>query len=162
MEKKDKQKEKNDFLKEVYKLRVQLYGEFTGRMWSRFNFLLTAEIGAIGFFITSSIEPEWRDNLWLFPVIGMFVSLIWYILGAQDRYYFEGFRKQVQYLENQMMKELGIKDLDSFAFGNPINVKKDLFTQRWRFISLSRLVAALPLFFLISWVIALWFTLRPS
>lgn len=162
MEKKDKQKDKNDFLKDVYKLRIQLYGEFTGRMWSRFNFLLTAEIGALGFFITSSIEPEWKGNLWLFPAIGIFISFIWYILGAQDRYYFEGFRNQVQYLENQMTKELGIEDLRMFAFGDPINVKQGLFTWRWRFISLSRLVAALPLFFLISWIVALWFILKAS
>lgn len=162
MEKRVNQKDKNDFLREVYRLRIQLYGEFTNRMWTRFNFLLTAEIAVIGFLITSSIEPEWKDNLWLFPAIGIFISFIWYVLGAQDRYYFEGFRKQVQYLENKIAKELGIKDLDMFAFGDPAIIKQDPFTWRWKFISLSRLVAALPLFFLISWMIALWFILNAS
>ena len=162
MEKKEKLKERNDFLKEIYRLRVQLYGEFSGRMWTRFNFLLTAEIGVLGFLITNSTKPEWVDEFWLFPAVGIFISLIWYILGAQDRYYFEGFRKQVQYLENKITEELGVEDVDMFAFGNPTNVKQGLFTWRWRLISLSRLVAALPLFFLISWIVVLWFILKAS
>jgi hypothetical protein len=160
MEKRNKQKEKNDFLKEVYRLRIQLYGEFSGRMWTRFNFLLTAEIGVAGFFIANSTNSEWNNALWLFPVVGGLISLIWYILGAQDRYYFEGFRMQVQHLENKITEELGIEDVGMFAFGNPTNVKKDLFTWRWRFISLSRLVAALPLFFLFFWAVILWFMLN--
>ena len=162
MDKKENLKERNDFLKDVYRLRVQLYSEFSGRMWTRFNFLLTAEIGVLGFLITNSTNPEWIEELWLFPAVGIFISLIWYILGAQDRYYFEGFRKQVQYLENKITKELGIEDVDMFAFGNPTDVKQGLFTWRWRFISLSCLVAALPLFFLISWIVALWFILIAS
>jgi hypothetical protein len=64
VEKKDKLKDKNDFLKEVYRLRVQFYGEYSGRMWTRFNFLLTAEIGVLGFLITNSTSPEWKEELW--------------------------------------------------------------------------------------------------
>ncbi|WKZ38405.1 MAG: hypothetical protein QY332_10730 [Anaerolineales bacterium] len=107
---------------------------------------MTAEIGVAGFFFANSTNSEWNNALWLFPVVGGLISLIWYILGAHDRYYFEGFRMQVQHLENKITKELGIEDVGMFAFGNPTNVKKDLFTWRWRFISLSRLVAALPFF----------------
>jgi hypothetical protein len=76
--------------------------------------------------------------------------------------YFEGFRKQVQHLENKITKELEIEDAGMFAFGNPTNVKKDLFTWRWRLISLSRLVVALPLFFLFFWAVILWFILNAS
>jgi hypothetical protein len=162
MEKKDKQKEKSDFLKEVYRLRIPVYSDHTGRMWERFNFLLTAEIGVLGFLIANSANPQWIEELWLFPAVGIFISLIWYILGAQDRYYFEGYRRQIQYLENKITKELGIDDVDMFAFGNPTDVKQGVFTWRWKFISLSRIVAALPLFFLVSWTIVLYFLLNLS
>ncbi len=157
MEKKEKLKDKNDFLKDVYKLRIQFYSEHTSRMWTRFNFLLTAEIGLFGFFLSVWADQLWQEKLWLFPTAGIFVSLVWYILGAQDRYYFEGFRKQIQYLENKISKELGIEDIRLFAFGNPIDVKQGISTWRWKFISLSRLVAVFPIFFLVVWVIALRF-----
>lgn len=160
MAKKENLKEKNDFLKDVYKLRVQFYSEHTSRMWTRFNFLLTMEIGLLGFFLSVWAEQLWQENIWLFPTAGIFVSLVWYILGAQDRYYFEGFRKQIQYLENEITKELGIEDLDMFTFGNPTNVKQGIFTWRWKYLSLSRFVAAFPIFFLSVWVIAFWFFLN--
>jgi hypothetical protein len=160
VEKKDRLKEKNDFLKDAYQLRIQFYSDHTSRMWTRFNFLLTAEIGVLGFLITKWADPLWQEKLWLFPSAGIFISLIWYILGAQDRYYFEGFRNQIQYLEKQISKELGIEDLHRFAFGNPTDVKQGAFTWRWKFISLSRLVAAFPIFFLIAWLITLGFMLK--
>jgi hypothetical protein len=159
VEKKEKLNDKNDFLKDVYKLRIQFYSEHTSRMWTRFNFLLTAEIGLFGFFLSIWTKQLWQQKLWLFPTVGVFVSLVWYILGAQDRYYFEGFRKQIQYLEKEITKELEIEDGRMFAFGNPVDVKQDIFTWRWKLISLSRLIAAFPIFFLIIWIITFKFVL---
>jgi hypothetical protein len=163
VKKKVELKDKIDFLKEVYRLRVQFYSEYTSRMWTRFNFLLTAEIGVLGLLISNAADPVWREELWLFPAAGIFISLIWYILGAQDRFYFEGFRSQIQYIENMIIEKLEINDVNMFAFGNPTDVKQDIIlTWRWKFISLSRLVAAFPIFFLVSWIIALWFLQQVS
>lgn len=153
MENDDTLKNKSDFLMDVYKLRVEFYSDHTSRMWTRFNFLLTIEIGLLGFLLSVWAEPIRQEKLWLFPVAGIFISVVWYILGAQDRYYFEGFRKQIQYLENEITSELGIEDLEMFIFGNPANVKQGVFTWRWKFLSLSRLVAAFPIFFLVFWII---------
>jgi hypothetical protein len=157
MEKKDKLTDKIDFLTDVYKLRIQFFSEHTSRMWTRFNFLLTAEIGLLGFFLSAWAEPLWQSKVWLFSIIGLFLSAVWYLLGVQDRYYFEGYRKQIQYLEDQFAREYNIEDIEKFQFGNPLEVEPDIFTWRWKSVSLSRLPGAIPLGFFIFWLIVKFF-----
>ena len=153
---------KDDFLNDIYKIRIQFYSDYTSRMWTRFNILLTAEIGLLGFFAVRWYEELWQDKLWLFPAVGIFLSLVWYILGVQDRYFFEGFRKQIQYLENKISSKLKINDIEHFSFGNPIIEKQDLFTRRLKFLSLSRLAAAFPIFFFVTWLIVLFFSISAN
>lgn len=72
MQKQEKTKRKNDFLVDVYKLRIQFYSEFTSRMWTRFNFLLTTETAILGFFLKTWIEKPFEE-LFSFLIIGFSV-----------------------------------------------------------------------------------------
>ena len=113
MAEKDKlNKNQANFLTEAYKLRAHLYSEHTGRMWTRFNYLLTANIALFGFFLNTLFEEMPPINSTLFPVGGIMISIIWYVLGAQDRYYFEGFRIQTQEVEKAITDILGIEQLE--------------------------------------------------
>ena len=140
-----------DFLIEAYRLRAQLYGDLTNRMWSRFNYLLTASIALLGIFFNIWFTMKSLNGVFWFPTAGIVFSGVWFILGAQDRYYFEGFRAQVREVEKEISKELKITNLDGREFGSVKDVKTDFFTRRWSFASLSRLPSLIPIVFTVIW-----------
>jgi len=142
---------KSEFLIELYKARVQLHSEHTNRMWTRFNFILTAEIALLAVFFSSNYDP--RGDLLTLPTLGCIVSFLWYILGAQDHFYFEGFRKQVQSMEQVIAKESKIPSSKVSLFGHVKDVKWNPVTWRSRFLSLSKLTAVFPLLFLALWLV---------
>ena len=90
-----------------------------------------------------------------FPVVGIIISIIWFILGVQDRYYFEGFRIQVQEVENEISNELKVVNLKGREFGSVKDVETNFLTWRWKFGSLSRLPALVPLLFSVIWILLL-------
>jgi hypothetical protein len=81
-----------DLLFEDYKLKLDyLRGQYD-RLWQRFNFFLGVELAVFGFlgYVTFSLETPEASAL---PAaIGILVSVIWYIVGAQDRRLVEVYR----------------------------------------------------------------------
>ena len=144
--------QKINFLIEAYRLRFQLHSEHTSRLWTRFNFLLTAEIAFLGVLYTAIANASSLDSHKIISGFGIIVSLLWYILGAQDHYYFEGFRQQVRALEQTIAKELGVSSLTNFPFGQVQDIKRNLVTWHWSPLSLSKLIAIFPIFFLFLWI----------
>jgi hypothetical protein len=140
-----------DFLIEAYKLRAQLYGDLTNRMWSRFNYLLAASVALFGIFFNIWFTIQARNGVFWFPVAGIIISAVWFILGAQDRYYFEGFRIQVRQVEEEISNELKITNLKGREFASVKDVQTDWVTWRWSFGSLSRLPALVPILFALMW-----------
>jgi hypothetical protein len=147
---------KIDFLIEAYRQRVQLHNNHTDRMWTRFNYLLVTNVTLAGFSVTILTgQTPFYGELILFSIIGFVISVIWYVLGAQDRYYFEGFRKQVQEIEQEISAELGVTQLKDHLFGSAQKAKTDWLTWRLPGASLSRLPALIPVFVVLIWVVVL-------
>jgi len=152
----EKSKGESEFLIDAYKVRAELHNQHTTRMWFRYNILLVAETTLLGFFLKTWIEnPTSNSGSFLLLGLGLFLSLIWYILAAQDRYYFEGFRAQIQALEDRITKLLNIENFDKFTFGKPTDVTEDFLTWRLKTLSLSRLVSASPVLFFLLWLVFL-------
>jgi hypothetical protein len=74
-----------NFLLEDYKLKVEYYAGHLSRMWTRFNFLLTIDSALFGLFATGQVT---LSPCWLFPVIGMALSVLWGVFGAFDLFFF--------------------------------------------------------------------------
>ncbi|MBN1452114.1 MAG: hypothetical protein JW963_13945 [Anaerolineales bacterium] len=144
---------KIEFLIEAYKIRAQLYSDLTSRMWSRFNYLLTANAALFGLFFNFWIDSDVVDGIFWFPVVGIIISMVWFVLGAQDRYYFEAFRAQTREVESEISNELGVINLKGKEFGSAAVVKKDFLTWHWKFGSLSRLPALVPFLFVLIWIL---------
>ena len=145
-------KEQNiDFLIEAYKIRAKLYSDLTTRMWIRFNYLLTASTALFGLFFTVWMNSDSPEGVFWFPIVGIIISALWFILGAQDRYYFEGFRNQTRQVEAELSKELNSTNLQGLEFGSANVDRTNLLTWRWKRASLSRLPAIVPLFFVFLW-----------
>lgn len=84
--------EPDDFLLKDYEHKIGYLTEHLGRMWTRFNFFISIESALIGGnFLISSNGP--RPQL---AAVGMMVSILWYVMGAQDRYLVALYRWQVE------------------------------------------------------------------
>jgi hypothetical protein len=74
--------QREDFLLEDYKLKVEYYASHLSRMWTGFNFLLTIDAGLFGLFATQRVlAPATRQE---FLVIGLVLSVAWLVFGVLD------------------------------------------------------------------------------
>ena len=82
------------FLLEDYKLKVGYLTAHLGRMWTRFNFFLTAEVALIAYLFTAARgdTPVMRQ----FIVIEDILSIIWWGFGAQDRFMVRLYKEQIK------------------------------------------------------------------
>ncbi len=81
-----------DFLQNDYELKIKYLTDHLQRMWTRFNFFVTIESALIsGKFLFASNSP----NVGL-TIAGIMLSLIWYVMGAQDRFLVDMYRTEVQ------------------------------------------------------------------
>ena len=148
-----------NFLVDAYKTRIQFFSDHANRTWTRFNILLTVELALSGLFFNTLFENcSPISRLWLLPAFGIVVSLFWYILGAQDRHAYLGYRDQIDSVEELVKKEAGAPDLPRF---NPFGGKKrSLLSWRSELISLSKLLALFPIFFMLVWIVVVLIVLR--
>ena len=81
-----------DFLQKDYELKTKYLTDHLQRMWTRFNFFVTIESALIsGKFLFASNSP----NVGL-TIAGIMLSLIWYVMGAQDRFLVDMYRTEVE------------------------------------------------------------------
>jgi hypothetical protein len=80
------------FLQKDYELKIRYLSDHLQRMWTRFNFFVTIESALVsGKFLIASNVPSVA-----LTVTGIVLSLIWYVMGAQDRFLVELYRTEVQ------------------------------------------------------------------
>ena len=157
----------DQFLLEDYKLKVGFLSNQYNGMWTRFNFFVTIESALIGGkFIFGSGAPG--------PALagaGFVLSLIWYVLAAQDSYLARLYQKHIE-LAAQALGELpDLKTLAQsyvhvgFSQDQKSNIYKDIegkswlvklmyWVTRWRWepISVSKLIAMVPLLACLVWL----------
>jgi hypothetical protein len=138
-----------------YELKIAYMKDHLGRMWQRFNYMLGIQTAiAGGKFILS---PD-KDGLEL-CMIGFLFAVLWYMLGAQDRYLFKLYQKQVQ------AAFVVIEDDDASKTKSHVGqvddvvekVDRDLFTWRFEAISSTKMAAIVPMVIAILWVVFIFF-----
>ena len=84
----------DEFVVEDYKLALgYLQGQFQ-RLWQRFNFFLTVQIALFGFLGWLVFDKRSLAALPLVCILGFFVSVIWYLVAAQDRFLVRVYRER--------------------------------------------------------------------
>jgi len=149
--------ERLKFLIEDYRQKVQYLKDHLTRIWTRFNFFLTLQSALFGASIISIEKYQWRV-----PAFGMFISALWYLAGAQDRYLVELYRKQIQ---NAIPKiKHGLQLSDYYYIGQTedipgeaesvkdLKVVNTIYQWRSKRASTTRLAAIIPLIMLIIWI----------
>ena len=83
---------KADLLFDDYKLKLDCVTKQYDRLWRRFDFFLTVELALFGFLGYITFNARIPDATVYPAILGLAVSFLWYIAGAQDRWLVEVYR----------------------------------------------------------------------
>src|SRR5918993_3007569 len=83
------------FLLSDYEIKVRYYSDTMQRVWTRFNFFLTVQSGLAAGFALSQNDGVLADSAIYFLIAEAFISLVWWVFGAQDRWTIATLRAQV-------------------------------------------------------------------
>lgn len=158
------------FLEEDYKLKVAYLESHFERLWTRFNFLLTIQLALFGFLGYLLFDPNAKSvEAALTPIfLGLAASLLWYVIGAQDRYLVEAYRESVAGLARVIADYTsGLGWYGDYYVGSKKGipkpyqyVKKRNIWERvtgwyWEDFSITKLAAIMPMITFVLWCIAL-------
>ena len=146
-----------DLLFEDYKLKLDyLRGQYD-RLWQRFNYFLGVELAVFGFlgYVTFSLgAPEAAA---LPASIGLLVSVIWYVVGAQDRRLVEVYRQRADDAAVRIARgEGGLPGFEHDHAGAGIpDGWRAVRSWYWSGLSITRLPATISLLLVAVWVVIL-------
>jgi hypothetical protein len=146
-----------DLLFEDYKLKLDyLRGQYD-RLWQRFNYFLGVELAVFGFlgYVTFSLDAPGAAPL---PAsIGLLVSAVWYVVGAQDRRLVEVYRERADDAAVRVGRhERGLPGFehDHAAAGIPDGWRA-VRSWYWSGLSITRLPATISLLLAAIWILVL-------
>jgi hypothetical protein len=148
-----------DFLFEDYKLKLDYLRYQYDRMWGRFNFFLTVELAIFGLLGYLTFDKQYPDAT-RFPIaLGILVSVLWYIVGAEDRALVEVYGERARTAASRIAKApegLANYDLDHAAA--EIGVRKGFRSWYWPWLSITRIPVTLALLLIAIWLglLATW------
>jgi hypothetical protein len=147
------------FLDKDYERKIGFLVQQFSRMWTRFNIFVTIESSLLGGkFI---FDPKGHNPG--FAVLGIVLSFIWYVFGANDKYLVEVYRKAV---EEAARKFTSLAVLErSYPRGNGYHfvgdvyrypgIKRGLFSWRFEWCSITHLAALFPFVLMMAWIVYL-------
>lgn len=164
----------NNFFLEDYKLKINYLNDQFSRMWTRFNFFLTIESGLLAgqVLVREGEDFNVTDIHWAL----VFISLLWYVFGAQDKYLVDNYRSQVKDAFKKLKEQTdnGVTRIpDDIPYVGKVDMKdnkmkrgqekdKDIRADfssltAWRFreFSITHLAACVPFVLLFVWIAVL-------
>jgi hypothetical protein len=160
------------FLLKDYELKIAYLTNHFTRLWTRFNYFVSLQTALFtGKILLPTSEPPWA-----FPLMGLGLSLGWYIVGAEDRYLVRIYRQHIneaaKRLEGRLLAEApsfgaltpvgeirnSAAALEALDKARPASLDKlaDKITG-WRRepISTTRMAAWIPLLLALIWAVLL-------
>ncbi len=143
-----------DFLVKDYELKVRYLTDHFGRMWTRFHYFVGIESALVGgklIFGNGELSRE-------VAMVGAIVSLIWYVMGAEDRFLVRIYRNHVKDAADLLARKVwGASALSHYQHVGELTESSkglDWELSGWRLerISTTRLAALIPLLVLIVWL----------
>lgn len=142
-----------DFLVKDYELKIGYLTEHFSRMWTRFNFFVGFQTALIG---STIFLREGKPGKGL-AIVGAILGLVWYVMGAEDRYLVEVYRKQVADAGALVARWLWREQDGSYYHVGEIEetakgVPKGIAGWRVNAISTTRLASLIPLLLTLTWI----------
>ncbi len=149
----DAERREADSLVKDYELKISYLTDHFSRIWTRFNFFVGIQTALIGGTILSH-DGKMGKAL---PVVGAALGFIWYVMGAEDRYLVEIYRKHVaeagKLFARSLQKYHGgsyryVGEIEETSAGIPMRISG------WRLdsISTTKLAALIPLLVTLAWI----------
>lgn len=150
----DAAKRFNDFAQMDYELKIAYLTSHFQRMWTRFNFFVVIEAALIGGKTIFGDKEIGAAGLGF----GFVLSLVWYVMGAEDRYLVQVYREQVKRAGAVLSDALWPSNRPPYCHvGDPDGGRFDPSPFGWRIeaISTTRLAALIPLGVALTWLVQL-------
>lgn len=143
----------SDFVQKDYELKVAYLTNHFQRMWTRFNYFVVIEAALIG---GKTIFGD-KAIGWAGLCFGFVLSLVWYVMGAEDRYLVQVYRAQVKEAAEVLMSALWqVPDRQYRYVGDPTgasqSIKPSVAGWRLELISTTRLASLIPLGVSLVWL----------
>jgi hypothetical protein len=146
-----------DLMFEDYKLKLEYVRGQYERLWQRFNFFLTIQLALFGFLgyltfdvriIEATVLPAW---------LGLIISVLWYVVGAEDRRLVEVYRQRADDAATRFARDPeGLRDFDKdHAAAHIPSSWQTVRSWYWSPVSVTRMPATLGLMFTIVWIVVL-------
>lgn len=147
-----------DFLIRDYELKIKYLTDHFSRMWTRFNYFIGIESALIGGKLIFGGGKLSRGV----AIVGAIVSLIWYVMGAEDHFLVRVYRDvHVKNAAALVAKSLWSDTHHPYHYVGEVNESSKALHWKlsgWRLESLSttKLAALIPLIVLLGWLVVLF------
>ena len=147
----------DDLLLEDYKLKLDYVRGQYDRLWQRFNFFLTVELALFGFLGYLTFDAKVIEATILPGSIGLVISILWYIVGAQDRRLVEVYRKRANDAAVRIAAAPGsrLDFAEDHAAADIPSGWRAVRSWYWSWLSMTRLPATFGLLLTVIWVLVL-------
>ncbi len=147
----------DEFLMDDYKLKLDYLKSQFDRMWTRFNFFLSIEVALFGFLGWLVFEKHNPNASPLPSLLGLAVSGLWYVIGAQDRALVEFYRSNVNAAAKRFAK--GKDEHQWYEAEHTAIEAKSVFnglsSWYWKRVSITRMPAVVSLILIVIWLVLL-------
>ena len=146
----------DDFVVEDYKLKLDYLKTQFDRLWTRFNFFLTIEVGLFGFLGWMVFEKENPSASRVPAAIGLAVSVLWYVFAAEDRALVDSYRDRTTHAAEEIAKRWP-SDFSAYPNDHVAAEQGNVWTSPvswyWKPISITRLPVLVSLLLIAVWLV---------
>lgn len=148
---------KADFLFEDYKFKLDYLTSQYDRLWRRFDFFLSVELALFGFLGYLTFNARLPEATILPALLGLTVSILWYVVGAQDRRLVEVYRDRVNAAASRFAEDPeGLPNYENNHAGADISGGwKAVRSWYWPWLSMTRMPATFGLILVVVWLLIL-------
>lgn len=146
-----------ELLLEDYKIKLDYVRGQYDRLWQRFNFFLSVELALFGFLGYLTFEVKVVNAALLTAWMGIVVSLLWYVVGAQDRRLVEVYRERADNAAIRFSADPnGLRGFDrDHAAADIPNGWRAVRSWYWSGLSMTRMPATFGLLLTVIWLFVL-------
>jgi hypothetical protein len=142
-----------DFAQRDYEMKVAYLSNQFQRMWTRFNYFVLIESAVIGGKTIFGDHKIGKAGL----VFGLALSLVWYVMGAEDRFLVQVYREQLKAAAKVLSDALCQGMVPPYTYVGDVTEAGEMFKpslSAWRIerFSTTRLAALIPLIVSLIWL----------
>jgi hypothetical protein len=145
-----------DFAQRDYEMKAAYLTNQFQRMWTRFNYFVVIESALIGGKTIFGDHAIGKAGL----AFGLGLSLVWYVMGAEDRFLVQLYREQLREAAKVLSDALWQGMTRPYTYVGDVSkanerVKRSLSGWRFEKFSTTRLAALIPLAVSLIWLVFL-------